>query len=224
MENVITVNSEELLKEIFSIERTVVLIGQSACGKETQARILLEIMDKYSPKDFQVLYLESGGLFRKNIPGYSDYMRKKLEDTNDAGDLQSPAFAITQWAGAVLNAWHGKGHMLIDGAPRSEEEARSMFSMYTKALGRELVVFHIKIPDDVAEERMVRRNLDLKSKGETPRKDSATPESRKRKLSFYNDYVKDAIVFLEDLDVPVHKINGEKTIQEISSEILFKLL
>ena len=220
----VKIQDTETLRKIFSTERTIVLIGQSACGKETQAKILLEMFQKYSPEDFQKLYLETGGLFRQNIPKYSDYMRQKLADINDAGGLQSPAFGITQGTGAVLEQWQGKGHILIDGSPRSEEEARSMFSMYTDCIGREMIVFHIKVSDEVAEERMVRRNLELLSEGKVPRKDSATPESRKRKLSFYHEHVRDAVLFLEEIGVCVHKIDGEKTVEEISEEILLKLL
>ena len=43
-------------------------------------------------------------------------------------------------------------------------------------------------------------------------------------LSFYHEHVRDAVLFLEEIGVYVHKIDGEKTVEEISEEILLKLL
>ncbi len=215
----------DTLREIFRKERTIVLIGQSACGKETQSKILQKHIMDHKPDDFQFLYLESGGLFRRNIPEYTQYMSQKLKDINDAGRLQSPGFAITQWTDEILRKWNGLGHILIDGAPRTEDEARAMFGVYTESLGRDMTVFHIKVPDEVADARMVKRNEEIIASGGTPRADSATPEARNKKLAFYHKHVRDAIYMLdEDFEVDVHDIDGERSVEEISNEILSLLL
>ena len=79
-------------------QRAFIFIGNSGCGKGTQARMLREKMEA---KDMEVLKLELGKEFRDfwNKTGYTS---KRSADLIDHGQLQPEFLATHIWSGMLI--------------------------------------------------------------------------------------------------------------------------
>src|SRR6185436_8764223 len=107
--------------------RTILFIGRSGCGKGTQAKLLLEYLQKNEPAP--EIYLETGKLLRTLADGSSLTSRRTKEML--AGGERMPDFlAIWNWGGVFVNQFTGAEHIIIDGACRSRLEAEALVTAF----------------------------------------------------------------------------------------------
>lgn len=210
--------------QIFDKPKAIIVIGQSASGKGTLLNVLKQHAATFNDS---TLVLGTGDLFRENISTFSPSMKDRLVKINDSGNLQSPLIATSLWLSKILKDYTG-GNILVEGSPRSVDEAKYMLEIYRYFLDLEMFILHLEVSDAVAEARMIKRNNGEIFEGRIPRADCATPEARKTKLAFYQEHVLPAIHYLEGqthLGLEIKEIDGEKTIPEVCAEafgVLFR--
>jgi len=210
------------LIEAFKKGPAILFIGQSGCGKGTQTAQLIESYKEFLP-GAPYLHSESGQLFRDRIPKFSEWNKERIGAIQTSGAFQSWVTATCLWATNFLMLYQG-GPVFIDGSPRSPEEVTALIDFYCDYACKELIIFVLEIDDTKAEHRLVMRNKQLIKHNLPPRSDTLTPESRKKKLSFFHSQVVPALDFLEGFHrATVYRIDGLLPKEEISRQVLSRL-
>jgi len=125
----------------------VVLLGAPGAGKGTQAKRLAE--------RFDMLHLSSGDILRAEKASGSE-LGAKLAKYMDVGELVPDAVVVDVMAKAVSDPAVAKG-LLLDGFPRTVEQARALDEQLEK-MGTPLdVVVAIDIAEEVVVERICGR-------------------------------------------------------------------
>lgn len=125
----------------------IVLLGLPGAGKGTQAELLTDKLG--------VPHISTGDLFRANI-GQGTDLGKEAKRYMDAGDLV-PAELTNRMVEARLQEEDTKSGFLLDGFPRSVEQAEALTGILDR-LGVELdAVLFFDADEDVVVERMLAR-------------------------------------------------------------------
>lgn len=213
----------KLLRQAFKKEPVIILIGQSGCGKGTQLERIAKAYKKLFPK--KNLYIaESGQILRDIIPKLTSFNKKILHEIQTAGRLQSWITTSSLWASKFLSEYRG-GLTIVDGSPRSVNEAKALVDFYHGFANKEIIVFYLKITDEQAYARMVFRNNALLLVNKKARSDSDTPIKRKTKIAYFHTDVMPAIEYLKkDQNVSVFVLNGMQPMELVTNEILSCLI
>lgn len=189
---------------------TYIFISKSGGGKGTQIALLEEYLKETQFKE--VFHLEAGehfrNFFKKNT--YSSDLAKKV---SNQGELLPSFMAIWGWTEELLNNVKKDNVLIIDGTPRKLDEA-IILEEALNFYGRDKVkVIVIDVSDEWAIERMKERK----------RVDDKAFEARKHRLNWFKTDVEEVIkYFKKNEKYDVIKINGEKSIKEVHTEILEK--
>jgi adenylate kinase family enzyme len=187
-----------------------IFIGRSGCGKGTQAELLIKNLKDTTSGE--VFYLESGKRFRDFFAdaenSYTGELSRKIYDT---GGLQPEFLAVWVWSNALVKNLDDKMHLVVDGAPRKLHEAHLLDSALKFYNRHDVNVIFVDISREEAEKRLLSRG----------REDDKDIEDIKRRLDWYDSDVVPVISFFRDNpDYRFHRIDGEKAIEEIHSDIL----
>ncbi len=201
-------------------DHVLVITGQSGAGKDT----LVKSITSVAPKRFRACYVGTGEEFRRNMPKFSRAMRRRIQSINDAGELQDPLNAVTQVVNKILHHWNGVDLLILEGSPRTKDEAVYLYKYIMRFLKRRIVLVNLVISDELSIKRMEERNEKDRLAGREPRKDTATPEARQAKAAYYHEQVVPAVEYLEGLprtEVAVMSIRvDEMSIREVLEEVL----
>ncbi|PID83287.1 hypothetical protein CSB11_01985 [Candidatus Campbellbacteria bacterium] len=190
-------------------KKTIIFIGNSGCGKGTQAEILEK---RIKEKGEKVLHIELGDEFRNFLSMTTDTSRKALE-ISQTGQLQPEFLAIHLWS-KILNLYYGKDKFLIlDGTPRTLREAYILDGALKFYGVENPIVLYIETKRETAKERMLSRK----------RKDDTEEKIENRLNWFGRDTEKAIDFFINDSYYDFFKINGEGSIEEIEKEIEEKI-
>ncbi|MFZ2621189.1 MAG: nucleoside monophosphate kinase [Minisyncoccia bacterium] len=190
--------------------QTFVFIGRSGCGKGTQADLLMKKLKEKQPDDF-IFYLETGQKFRDFISasGYSNQLAKTIQDK---GALQPSFLAVWIWSDILIEKLRKDDHLFIDGTPRKLGEAIIFFEAL-KFYSRKPNVIYINVSRTWSEERLSERH----------RSDDMFALVKKR-LDWFDSEVMPAVEYFKDsLDVNFFDVNGERSIEDIHTDIVSKL-
>ena len=194
------------------VPKTFILTGRSGCGKGTQAKILEQFL-KLSTPHLPVFYIETGVKFREFIQGntLSSIQAKKIYQV---GDRQPDFLAVWNWAHLMIEEITGNEHMIIDGTPRSYEEALVLDSAMTFYRREQPVVIHL----DVSRE-WSRKHIENRARLEG-RIDDQSEDEINRRLDWFETDVVRAIKFYEThRGYRYIRINGEGTVEEVAQSI-----
>ncbi len=189
--------------------RTVIFIGRSGSGKGTQGRLLENYLSQEESSS-PVLYLESGTRFRSFVTGGSPTAEISKE-VQYRGDLQPSFLSIWIWAGALVDSVTGAEHLIFDGAPRKETEAR-VLSEALQFYGRSRpVVIFLDVSEACARERLVARG----------RHDDTDEFSIQSRMAWYETDVVPAIeVLRRDPALAFFAVDGNRPIEEIHEDVV----
>lgn len=194
--------------------RTFIFIGRSGCGKGTQVKVLRDHLSKNDPDKREHMYLETGARFREFIKG-TGYTNKVASHIAELGQRQPDFLAVWNWAHVLIEKMDGEEHLIVDGMPRSYQEALVFDTAITFYGRQKPTVVYIDVSKDWSRERLKGRAV---SEG---RKDDVDVEAMERRLEWFDTDVYPAVKFFEQHPGYhfVH-INGEQTIDEVSRDIL----
>lgn len=180
--------------------KAYVLVGNSGCGKGTQAALL-------SKKLSQPLYIETGAKFRELITGAS-YTSQKTKEVIERGALPPSFLAIHIWAQLCIEEYHGQ-EVIIDGAPRSRDEVPLLLGA-ADFYGWDLHIVYITVRDEWAHNRM-------KGRG---RADDQAEHMLWGRIQWFYEHVAPAIDMLHASPlVSFHTVNGEQSPDRVHEDI-----
>jgi len=191
-------------------KKTIILIGRSGCGKGTQASILKGYFKKNDKESRDVFYLETGAEFRRFIEedGYTNELSHKVYED---GGRQPDFLAVHIWAHIFIKNLSGDKHVLIDGTPRSLNEAK-VLDTAIKFYGRkDTTVVYLNVSEQLSIDRLHGRG----------RMDDKSDEMIKKRFEWFENDVKPAIEYYKNnKDYVFLEIDGEQPVEEISQEII----
>ena len=170
------------------MHHTVIFIGRSGCGKGTQADLLKNYIHKRDHENKQILYVETGHRFPDFLAGY-------------------------MWSSELVEELGEDMHLVLDGAPRSQPEAR-LLTTALKFYGRENpTVIYINVGVKWAETRLLSRG----------RQDDKTLEKIDKRLEWFERETLPAIEYFKDNNFYNYiEVNGEQPIEKVHQDILDK--
>lgn len=186
-----------------------IFIGRSGCGKGTQADLLKKYLTTKDPSR-EIFYLETGNRFRDFIKGEGISSKLSLEISH-SGDRQPDFLAIWMWAHLFIENLKGDEHVIIDGTPRSINEARVLDSAIKFYRREPVIVFYLNVSRAWAEKR-------LRGRG---RIDDRSEEQIKKRLDWFDTEVLPAVNHLQKhSEYLFFDINGERPLEEVHQSIM----
>ena len=190
-------------------QRTFIFIGRSGCGKGTQAALLVHEIEQRDPEKRPILYLETGAKFREFIKG-DKYSNKLASKILQMGDRQPDFLAVYNWSNILVQEMDAEKHLVVDGMPRSYQEALvfdSAINFYN--LSRPVVIY-INVNKERSRERLVLRG----------RADDVLPEVIEKRLSWFDTEVGPALEYFKHHSGYLFiEVNGEQTIEKVFADI-----
>ncbi len=193
-------------------KETFIFIGASGSGKGTQVDLLKKELLLRRP-DTPIFYLQTGQYFREFIKG--DSMASRIaKEAIDSGERAPDFLAMYIWSKLFVEELKGEEHLIIDGSPRSVNEAKNL-DIALKFFKREHpAVIYLKVSRKWSFDHLMAR---AEKEG---RKDD-TAESINKRLDWFDADVKPAIErFRRDRDYDFVEINGEQSIEAVHRDIM----
>lgn len=185
---------------------SVILYGISGSGKGTQAHMLKEYLESH---DNSVLYIETGDRLRRFAHG-GGHTEELTRAMMERGGLLPSFLPVHLWTDALTREFTGSESLILDGLARRAPEAPILDgAMWFYGRGDYHVV-EFTLPTEVARTRLLERN----------RGDDATEESINRRFAWYGENVLPAIEYFEKAGRQVHRIDANRSIEEIHADVL----
>lgn len=134
-------------------ELNLILFGPPGAGKGTQAERLRE--------DFQLPYIATGDMLRANVKEETE-LGEKAKEYMDAGDLV-PDELIVAMAAERLQEDDALDGFILDGFPRTLEQAKALDAQLTDVGRRVTTALLIAVPDEEVIRRLSGRRVCVKS-------------------------------------------------------------
>lgn len=186
-----------------------IFIGRSGSGKGVQVSYLERVLGQKNI-DFHVI--ETGVLFREFMK--ADTQAAKLAEHRDSIGARQPDFlAIKLWGEELLKA-APIPVLIFDGAPRSGLEAAVLDTALSFYNIDDRRIFYLDVSGGEAERRLQKRG----------RSDDITPESRIRRLNWFETDVIPALHFFQKTKgYRVYELDGEQSPEEIHQRVISRI-
>ena len=180
--------------------RTIVLLGKSGSGKDTQIELLAKKLEPH-------LIVSTGEKFRE-IAELDSVAGRKINTILKEGGLPPDWFAEYLWQGELIYNLKGEEHIICGGTPRRLNEAKKWDEVITW-LGRKLPeAVLVDIPDDEAVARIVKR----------ARNKDDNEENVRKRLEWFRDNVVPVINYYEE-EGRLQRVDGVGTVEEVFERI-----
>ena len=195
------------------MQRTFIFIGRSGCGKGTQARLLIDEVTRRDPYKREVLYLETGARFREFIKGdkYSNKLSSKIAEL---GGRQPDFLAVWAWSTVLVDEMDNTKHLVVDGMPRSYQEALAFDSAVDFYNLPKPTVIYVNVSKEWSMNRMKERG----------RADDQSLKMIEKRLEWFDTDVNPAIeLFKHHPGYSFVEVNGEQPIDVVHKDIMSRL-
>lgn len=193
-------------------KETFIFIGASGCGKGTQVSLLKERLAEKTPNT-PIFYMQTGQYFREFIKEDNLAARIAREEV-DRGERAPDFLAMHLWSKVFVANLTGEEHLILDGSPRSLNEAQNL-DIALKFFRREQpVVVYIKVSPEWSIEHLLER---AKKEG---RADDSLEGITKRVAWFEQDVLPAINYYRRDRDYDFIEIDGERSIEEVHRDII----
>jgi len=181
------------------MKKLFLIIGAPGSGKTTDAELI-------ASKHDNITHYSTGDMFRAEVSSGSE--RGKIIDTYiSVGNIVPIAIAIETILEAIKNA--STDVVIIDGYPRSYEQMSELNKYLTNESEVELInVIEIEVSEEVAKDRVLGRS----------RGADDNVEVFNNRMKVYTEPLSQIQEFYGRKNL-LHKINGERTIEEIVCEL-----
>ena len=183
-----------------------VLFGPPGAGKGTQASAMVE---KYN-----LHHISTGALLRKEIAAGTE-LGKKAHELIEKGCLV-PDDVVEAMIESEFDSVKGIDGFLLDGYPRTIEQARTLDRMLARKNESLTSVISIMIPDEMIFDRIRRR---AKIEG---REDDASDEVIANRITTYHQKTEPLVSFYKDAG-KYAEIDGSGTIEEVQKAIFSRM-
>lgn len=191
--------------------QTFVFMGRSGCGKGTQGKMLESVLRESDP-EHDILYLESGDIFRNFIKG-NNYSQKLSREVYESGSLQPEFLAVWAWASLMVDNMGGKEHVILDGVPRKLREAHVLDSALKFYKREKTHIIYINVSRDWSKERLLARG-----------RSDDNHDGVEVRLNWFDADVMPAVNYFRGNEEYVfHDISGEQSIEDVHRDVLKNL-
>ena len=182
------------------MKKLFLIIGAPGSGKTTDAQIIAENNAE------SIAHFSTGELLRDEVASGSE-LGKKIDSFISKGNLVPLEIVINTIISAIKSS--DKETILIDGFPRSVEQMKELDSLLQKEDEISLVsVIEVEVSEEVACDRVLGR----------ARGADDNEEVFKNRMKVYTDPLADIEKFYTSKGL-LHKIDGERSIEEIVNEM-----
>jgi adenylate kinase len=178
------------------------IFGPPGSGKGTQAA--------HVEREFKLSHLSTGDILRAEVARGSD-IGKEAERIMRAGDLV-PDDLIIRIVQGILRDPNVSSDVLLDGFPRTLEQAKALDEMLAKEGHKVDFVIAFKVPEDMLIERLLHR-------AEVEGRADDTREAIKERMHEYKHLTEKVLDHYRKQGVKVHEIDGVGEIDEIFDRI-----
>jgi adenylate kinase len=178
------------------------IFGPPGSGKGTQAAQV--------EREFKLSHLSTGDILRAEVARGTE-TGKEAERIMRAGDLV-PDDLIIRIVQGILRDPNVSSDVLLDGFPRTLEQAKALDEMLAKEGHKVEFVIAFKVPEDVLIERLLHR-------AEVEGRADDTREAIKERMHEYKNLTEKVLDHYRKEGVKVHEINGVGEISEIFDRI-----
>jgi adenylate kinase len=209
-------------------ELNLILFGPPGAGKGTQAERLR--------KDFELPYIATGDMLRANVKEQTD-LGKQAKAYMDAGDLV-PDELILAMAGERLSQDDAQDGFILDGFPRTIEQAQALEQQLSGMGRRVTAALLIDVPDEEVIRRLSGRRMCVKSghsyhvEFDPPKhegvcdqdgsrlvqRDDDKPEVIENRLRVYHDKTKPLVDYYDKLGL-MRRIDGTREPADVHGHI-----
>ena len=206
----------------------LILFGPPGAGKGTQAERLR--------KDFELPYIATGDMLRANVKEQTD-LGKQAKAYMDAGDLV-PDELILAMAADRLNEDDAQDGFILDGFPRTIEQAQALERQLSDMGRRVTAALLIDVPDEEVIRRLSGRRMCVKSghsyhvEFDPPKhdgvcdqdgsrlvqRDDDKPEVIENRLRVYHDKTKPLVDYYDKLGL-MRRIDGTREPADVHGHI-----
>ncbi len=182
------------------MKKLFLIIGAPGSGKTTDAQIIAEHNSE------TIAHYSTGDLLRAEIASKSE-LGKTIEKYTSKGNLVPLNIVINTIVSAIKNS--NKNIILIDGFPRSVEQMKELDKILQQENNIKLAsVIEVEVSEKVARDRVLGR----------ARGDDDNEEVFNNRMKVFSEPLKEIQDFYNKKNL-LKKINGERTIEEIVSEM-----
>jgi adenylate kinase len=206
----------------------LILFGPPGAGKGTQAERLRN--------DFQLPYIATGDMLRANVTDGTD-LGKKAKEYMDAGDLV-PDEVIVAMAGERLAQDDAQDGFILDGFPRTIDQAKALDDQLSKLGRRVTAALLIDVPDEEVVRRLSGRRMCVKAghnyhvEFDPPKhegvcdqdgsrlvqRDDDKPEVIENRLRVYHEKTKPLVDYYDDLGL-MRRVDGTREPADVHGHI-----
>ena len=187
--------------------RAYIFIGPSGCGKGTQVKNLIVHIEK-TQENKDVLYIETGSRFRDFIKGekHTNKLSKKLYLD---GKRQPDFLASYMWSQTLIDEFKGEKHLILDGTPRSLNEAKVLDSALNFFNFNTVTIIFLNVGRAWSRKRLSER-----------KREDDSLEGIEKRLDWYQEDVVPAVEYYQKHKTYTFlEINGEQTIEAVWEDI-----
>jgi adenylate kinase len=186
------------------MSRFVVLFGPPGVGKGTQAVRLKEALG--------VPHISTGDMFRDHKKRQTD-LGKQVDAILAAGKLVSDDITNAMVQDRLGQPDVSPG-ALLDGYPRTAQQAQFLDDVLAKAKRKVAEVVVIEAPRQELFDRLLKRGKD------SGRADDQRPDVINKRIDDYGDYSGNVLKYYEGKKVPIRRIDGLGTIDQVTQRLL----
>lgn len=206
----------------------IVMLGPPGAGKGTQAK---KIAQKKG-----LVHVSTGDLFRENLKNETD-LGKLAQDYMNKGELV-PDDVTVRMVEARLARPDCEQGAVLDGFPRTPDQAAALDNLLEKLCSKVNVVPYIKVPDEVLVERLSGRWMSQSgrvyhAKYNPPKvkwiddvdgsplyqREDDKPETVRHRIEVYNEQTAPLIAYYKDKGILV-EIDGTQAIEDVTEDIM----
>jgi len=188
---------------------TIIFVGPQGSGKGTQIERLSKVL-RVQDSTRRVVDIQTGRRFRSLAEKQEGFTEQQIHKTLNTGMLQPLFLSVVLWGDAFHHHVDPDCHLLIDGFPRTVNEAKVLESAFRFYERKNVTIINLDTPEEI-----VRRRMETRA-----RKDD-TNESIEARLVWYREETIPVLEYYRARhDTQIFDIDGTGSIDEVHTAIL----